>query len=185
MATIPRSVESLLHRTSSDPRIIVVMTCGIAGAGKSTLSKLIVAKHPSFVRLSIDIIVHDKHGMYGVDYPLDKYSDFQTEAGKEYDKRLIELLSDVDRKHDIVLDRAFWAKEDRDNFKRLVEESGGRWVLVYLKASREVLWRRIKERAAKRRNADSAFDMTENILNRYWEGFEEPRGEGETVIEVS
>ena len=184
MATIPPSLEPLLHRTPSDPRPVVVMTCGIAGVGKSTLCKLIVAKYPSFTRLSGDIILYEEHGMYGIDYPPEKYAEFSAEAAAEYDKRALELLSERERTIDVVLDRSFWAREDRDKYKRLIEEKGGRWVLVYFKASRDVLWRRIKERAAKVRDADSAYDVTEEVLNRYWAGWEEPEGEGETVIEV-
>ena len=185
MATLPPSLEPLLQRTQSDPRPVVVMTCGISGAGKSTLSQLITSKYPSFTRLSLDTIVHAKHGMYGIDYPPEKYDEYGEEAEVEYDNRLDELLPDKTRRHDLVLDRSFWAREDREKYKRLVRERDGRWVLVYLKASKEVLWKRIKERASKGRNADSAYDVTEEVLDRYWAGWEEPIGEGEIVIEVS
>lgn len=185
MAAIPLSMDPLLRRTPSDPRPVVLMTCGLAGAGKSTLSKLVTSTYPSFTRLSIDTIIHDKHGMYGTDYPHEKYPEYQVEAHEEYDKRFLELLSDKEKKHDVVLDRSFWNKEDRDKVKRLVEEKGGRWVLVYLKASKEVLWRRIQERKAKRRDADSAFEVTEKVLERYWQGFEAPEGEGEIIVEAT
>ncbi len=49
-------------------------------------------------------------------------------------RRLLELLSDEKKTHDIVLDRSFWAREDRGKFKRLTEEKNGRRVFVYLKA---------------------------------------------------
>jgi predicted kinase len=185
MATVPLPLSPLLRRTPSEPHPVVLMTCGLAGAGKSTLSKLVTATYPSFTRLSIDTIIHHKHGLYDLDYPPDKYAEYQAEADEEYDKRLLELLSDKDQKYDIVLDRSFWCKEDRDEVKRLVEEKGGRWVLVYLKASKEVLWRRIQERKAKRRDADSAYEVTAEVLERYWQGFEVPEGEGEIVIEVT
>ena len=160
------------------------MTCGISGAGKSTLSKVITSKYSSFTRLSLDMIVHAKHGMYAIDYPPEKYDEYGDEAQVEYDRLLHELLSEEQQPHDLVLDRSFWARVDRDKFKRLVEEEGGRWVLVYLKADKNVLWRRIQERTAKGRDADSAFDVTEEVLDRYWAGWEEPDGEGEIVIEV-
>jgi predicted kinase len=184
MATLPLSLEPLLHRTPLDPRPIVLLTCGISGAGKSTLSKLVTSRYPSFTRLSIDTIIHQKHGLYGIDYTPEKYSEYQDEARREYDERLIELLSDKDQKHDIVLDRSFYAKEDRDEFKKVVEDKGGRWILVYLKASKEVLQRRIAERRAKGKDADSAFEVTEEVLDRYWSGFEAPYEEGEFVVEV-
>ncbi|KAH2835384.1 hypothetical protein KXV85_005205 [Aspergillus fumigatus] len=45
-------------------------------------------------------------------------------------------------------------------------EFGGRWVLVYLN------------------NGDSAFYLTEDLLERYINGFERPVGEGEIVINL-
>ena len=59
------------------------------------------------------------------------------------------------------------------------------WVLIYLKASRDVLWRRVQERGAKKRDADSAYDVTAEVLDHYLEGFEAPEGEGEVVFEVT
>lgn len=85
----------------------------------------------------------------------------------------------------IVLDRSFYAKEDRDYFKTLIEKRGGRWVLVYLKAPKDVLWQRICARRQERVNADSALEISEDLLNRFFEGFEVPVGEGEIVVETS
>jgi predicted kinase len=184
MDIIPPALEPRLRRTRDDPRPVALMTCGISGAGKSTLSKAIVSKHPSFTRLSIDNLIHQKHGMYGIDYDRARYEEYLDEAAEEYERLLVKLLREEDKRHDLMLDRSCWAREDRDRLKKMVEENGGRLVLVYLKASKEVLWRRILERKGKERDADSAFDMTEEIFEGYWRGFEEPDGEGEVVIEV-
>lgn len=77
--------------------------------------------------------------MYRIDYPPEKYDEYGDEAEVEHDKYLHELLSDKERRHDLVLDRSFWAKEDREKYKRLAEGKDGRWVLVYLKANKSVL----------------------------------------------
>ncbi|KAK1756712.1 P-loop containing nucleoside triphosphate hydrolase [Echria macrotheca] len=171
-----------LARTAEDQRPVVVMTCGIAGSGKSTLSKAILAKHPNFTRLSIDCIVYDKHGLYAVDYPPELYSVYQEEADVEYMSNLKTLLGEA---RDVVVDRALYSREDRKNFKKLVEEMGGRWILVFFRpASKDVIWSRIEQRQRGPLNADSAFEMTNDILDRYWEGFEWPDGEGEVVVDV-
>jgi len=173
-----------LARTSEDPRPVVVMTCGIAGAGKSTLSKAIIARHPNFVRLSIDNIVHTNHGLYGTDYPPEKLEEYQEEADAEYRSTLAHLLDAGER--DIVVDRALYSREDREYFKKVVEEKGGRWILVYFRpASKDVIWNRIQRRRAAGINADSAVELTPEILNQYWEGFENPEGEGEVVVDVT
>ncbi|KAK5994611.1 hypothetical protein PT974_05090 [Cladobotryum mycophilum] len=167
------------------------MTCGISGAGKSTFSKSIVAQLPNFTRLSIDAIIHAEHGLYAIDYPADKYADYQVEARQRLETTLISLLQEGQR--DIVLDLAFWNREYRNEFKKIVESNGGRWLLVFLDAEKEVLWRRIQERRARRealsvedgrRDGDSAFNVDEGIFEVYCEGFERPVGEGEVVIKV-
>ncbi|KAF2273901.1 P-loop containing nucleoside triphosphate hydrolase protein [Westerdykella ornata] len=173
-----------LSRPREDPRPVVVMTCGIAGSGKSTLAKAIVARHPNYTRLSIDSTVYAKHGLYGTDYPHEKYDEYTEEADTEIRRTLTDLLDSGER--DIVLDRALYSKEDRDYFKKLVEEKGGRWILVFFRpASKDVIWNRIQRRRAAGIDADSALEITPEILDQYWEGFENPEGEGEVVFDVT
>ncbi len=53
--------------------------------------------------------------------------------------------------------------------------------LIYLKANKDLL----KKRLAKRNlnlNANSPFIISDKILNDYFDGFQEPIDEGETVI---
>ncbi|KAK4450207.1 P-loop containing nucleoside triphosphate hydrolase [Podospora aff. communis PSN243] len=173
-----------LSRTSEDPRPVVVMTCGIAGSGKSTLAKAIVERHPSFVRLSGDNILHAKHGLYGKDYPPEMYGKYLDEAAAEVEATLVELLEAGER--DAVLDRSLYSREDRDDFKRLIERKGARWILVFFRpASRDVIWKRLQHRRRAGIDADSAYDITPEILDGYWKGFENPKGEGEVVVDVS
>jgi predicted kinase len=138
---------------------------------------------PNFTRLSVDTYVHSKHGFYGIDYPHSRYSEYLVEARAALRHQLIDVLRAKDG-GDVVLDFAFAFKEDRDDWKKAIEIEGGRWVLVYLEADREALWRRIQERKAKGLDADSAFEMTEEVLDGYMKGFEVPRGEGEIVLKV-
>ncbi|KAI0196445.1 ATP/GTP-binding protein [Astrocystis sublimbata] len=183
-AAITGIVESLrphLARTEADPRPVVLMTCGIAGAGKSTLSQAVVASHPNFDRLSIDAILAEKHGLFDVDYAPDMYMTYLEEAADECQERLTRLLAERDR--DVVFDRAFWNKEDRDQAKKHIEKLGARWVLAYLKAPDKVThWRRICARGQEQITSDCAYQITPEILDMYWEGFEEPIGEGEIVF---
>jgi predicted kinase len=126
----------------------------------------------------VDAYIHEKHGLYGVDYPHSQYSDYQDEARRALRERLVEVMQNQEG-GDVVLDSAFAFKEDRHNWRELISKAGGRSVLVYLDANRDVLWRRIQQRQAKTRNADSAFEITEEILDGYLKGFEVPKGEGE------
>ena len=151
------------------------------GSGKSTLSRAIVGEWPTFTRISIDAILADLHGICGVDYPPAKYAEYQEEADRVCSGIFKHLLG---RQTDIVLDRSFYAKADRNEYKAMIEKGGGRWVLVYLKADRHLLWRRICNRRAKGVNADSALDISAELLEQYVVGFEEPKGEGEQVIDI-
>lgn len=118
-----------------------------------------------------------------MDYPPELYSQYQDEADAELEKALTDLLEAG--KRDIVLDRSLYSKEDRDYFKKLVDAKGGRWILIFLRpASKDVLWSRIQQRREAGVNADSALDITREILSQFWDGFEKPRGEGEVVVDV-
>lgn len=160
------------------------MNVHAAGAGKTTLSKAVLALLPQFHRLSIDEIIFKRHGLYGVDYPPDMelYQKHMEEAGQVYLDELHRLLR---LGQDVILDRSFYAKEDRDHFRRIVQAGGARLVLVFLAArDREKLWKRICDRSAKGKDANSALDITRGIFDMYWGGFEEPVGEGEIVIQA-
>lgn len=116
------------------------------------------------------------------------YSALLDSAAATFQSETVRLLQTTPPTN-LVLDRSFYAKEDRDEYRALAEQAGARVVLVYLQATREVLWRRISERKAKAesagRDADSAFDVTEEVLDRYLSGFEAPSGEGEVVVVVT
>ncbi|KAJ9156222.1 hypothetical protein NKR23_g1210 [Pleurostoma richardsiae] len=180
--TIPSHIQNLIRRSEDDPRPVVVMMCGIAGAGKTTLTKAILAANPAFTRLSIDAIIYARHGLYAADYPPSSYDSHQDEADILF---LAEFRRLLQLRRDLVLDRSFYARADRDDFQREIEAAGARAVLVHLRAGEELLWRRICERSARERNADSALDISRELLRQYVEGFEEPVGEGEIVIDVT
>lgn len=154
---------------------------GIIGAGKSTHAKAVVRLMPTFHRLSIDGILAEHHGICGVDYARSDYEKYQDEADAIFHETAEQLLSDGQK--DIVLDRSFYARETRDMYKELVEKHGCRWVLLYLKVPKPVLWERIQARRQAGIDADSALEISKDLLDFYCEGFDVPQGEGEIVIE--
>ncbi|KXS98575.1 hypothetical protein AC578_4289 [Pseudocercospora eumusae] len=172
-----------LQRSPEDPRPVVVMTCGIAGSGKTSLAKELLRQNPSMQRLSIDEIVASRHGIWNIDYNPDKYSEHQDEADVIFRQSLRNFLAHG--KSDVILDRSFYAKEDRDEFKQIVERNGGKWVLVYLKVPREVLWGRIQRRREMEIDANSALEISTELFEMYVKGFEHPGREGEIVVEYT
>ncbi|KAH6962701.1 hypothetical protein DER45DRAFT_551763 [Fusarium avenaceum] len=100
MSTLPDTraltepILTHLTKTSNDTRPVVVMTCGIAGAGKSTLAIAIVSRLPNFTRLSNDQFIYESHGLYNIDYPADKYFVYQDEASRQLIAKLESLLKE-------------------------------------------------------------------------------------------
>lgn len=203
-ATVQNTLAPHLQRTAEDDRPIVVMTCGIAGAqnhhhslnatvltslgsGKTTLAKAIQSAYPAFTRLSGDEIIFELHGLYGIDYIAspELYDQYQEEKDNIFESRFRALLGE---KQDVILEKSFYAREDRDEYRAIANEGGARVVLVYLKAEgeerKELLWKRICKRAEGVKTADSAFDITRETFEMYWEGFEEPVDEDQVVVIV-
>ncbi|CAG8890674.1 unnamed protein product [Penicillium egyptiacum] len=156
----------------------------LIGSGKSSLSKWILSNHLSFKRLSIDSFIYAKYGLYGVDYPEDKYNHYQSEAERALRDELAQLLQQGSQ--DAILDLSFAFRKSRNEWKDLIERSGGRWVLAYLDVGVDELRRRVRARnelAVK--DGDSAFFVTNEILEFFIAGFERPIGEGEVVLRLN
>jgi predicted kinase len=118
-----------------------------------------------------------------VDYPKGHHEKYQSEAEAALKRQLVHMLQHDDA--NVVLDFSFAFRQDRDHWKALISESGGRWVLVYLDAHPTEIRRRVAARNALiEKDGDSAFFLTEDVLERYLSGFERPVGEGEIVIDV-
>lgn len=144
-----------------------------------------------YIRLSVDQYVCDHHGGYGIDYPPEKYPEYQSNDPDEPDKFLLRLLSwntaqisegevRVRRPLAVVLDHYFAAKADRDVVKEIVEPEGARWVLVYFAISEDR--QAIRERATGRKTKRAAalgscdggnvFEITNEVLDSYLATFE-------------
>ncbi|KAK6223875.1 hypothetical protein LQW54_000019 [Pestalotiopsis sp. IQ-011] len=176
------AVEPFLERAEGESRPIVLMTCG---SGKTTLAKAVLARYPHFQRLSIDEIIFENHGLYGLDYPADKiiHQQYEDEADAIYGETFRNML---ENRRDIILERSFYAKEDREEFRALIQKSGAKCVLVYLRATnKEALWQRVCKRNAGERDANCALDIDRRLFESYWDGFEEPLEEGATITTIT
>jgi predicted kinase len=155
----------------------VVLLCGIAGTGKTTYAKAL--EREGYVRLSVDEEIWRRWGRHGVDYPADRYPALSARAESQVRRDLASLVRAGRR---VVVDLSLWRRTVRDEYKALVEQAGGRWRLVYLRASPSVL----RERLATRREREdaNAFPVTEAMLVRYLREFEPPDGEGEEIVDA-
>lgn len=153
-----------------------VPTCGVAGSGKTTYAQRLETQ--GYVRLSVDEEVWHRFGRYGIDYSADQYARLSQEAEDVLRRRLVELTG---RGRDVVVDLSFWRRASRDEYKQLVETEGGRWRLVYLQVTSDVLRQRLSQRSH-RFDANASFAITDDVLNTYLANFEAPSGEGEEVV---
>ncbi|MCR2805863.1 AAA family ATPase [Paenibacillus soyae] len=168
-----RSMKDVMDRERDRGFALVVLMCGIAGSGKTTFSQEL--EKDGYERLSIDEEVWSAYGRYGIDYPVEKYREYLDEAHKRLLEKLIELIKD---KKQVVVDSSFWSRAERDKYKRLIEDAGGKWRLIYLKVHPDELRKRLKIRS-QRFDANAAFTITEEMLATFLNGFEEPKDEGE------
>ncbi|MRN54892.1 ATP-binding protein [Paenibacillus monticola] len=168
----------LLIDSERDPdKSLVVLMCGIAGSGKTTFS--LKMEEYGYIRLSIDEEVWSANGRYGIDYPIEKYKDYLNEAHLRLRNNIVQFILD---KKQVVIDSSFWSRSERNEYKRLIENAGGKWKLIYLKVHPDELRKRLKIRS-QRFDANAAFTITEELLTTFLNGFEEPSDEGEIIIE--
>jgi predicted kinase len=153
--------------------------CGVAGAGKTTYAQELETQ--GYMRLSIDEEVWKRFGRYGVDYEPSTYPAHSAEAEAVLKQKLVDLIH---AGRNVVVDYSFWERSTRDHYKCLIVEAGGRWSLVYLKVSPELLRERLVARRI-RFDANAAFPITDTLLMRYLDSFQEPQDEGETVIKCA
>ena len=67
---------------------------------------------------------------------------------------------------------------NRNFYKELIQKAGAETELVYMKASKELLQKRLYKRNQVL-NANSPFVITDEILEHHYHAFQEPWGEGE------
>jgi predicted kinase len=154
----------------------VVLMCGVAGSGKTTYAQRLETQ--GYVRLSIDEEVWQRFGRYGLDYEPARYVGYGTVAESALRQQLLVLIEEG---RDVVVDFSFWQRSSRDAYKSLIEQAGGRWRLLYFQADPALLRKRLAQRS-QRFDANAAFPINQELLERYLSGFQAPNGEGEEVV---
>src|SRR5690606_61086 len=132
--------DLICRKGIKDP--LVVMMCGVAGAGKTTFAKQL--EKEGFVRLSIAEEIWATNGRSGIDYPIEMYEQFKVEAELKLRNELVILLKE---KCNVVIDFSFWQRKRRNEYKKLIEDAGGEWKLIYLKVHPNDLRERLRIRS--------------------------------------
>ncbi|GAA2852434.1 hypothetical protein Acy02nite_51900 [Actinoplanes cyaneus] len=161
---------------ASPDKPIVYLLAGLTGSGKTTLAKTLEAS--GVTRLSVDEEVFARHGRHGIDYPEHEYPARERPVVEYTRHRMVELIQTG---YSVVLDYGLWRRDEREDYKRLVDHAGGRWRLLYFRVDRDELLRRLTER--NHRGDANALAVTAHMLDDFIARFEPPHNEGEEIIQ--
>ena len=148
---------------------VAYLLCGLPGSGKTTYAKNL-EKH-EVLRLSLDEELFKRFGRFA-----ENYQDNEKKTKVSLKELLIQKLQ---AGTSIVLDYGFWKKSERDEYKKLVEDNGGEWRLVYFKVSSPVLHERLVVRNVT--DSETNHIITPDLLDMFISQFEEPHSEREEV----
>jgi predicted kinase len=141
------------------------LLCGLPGSGKTTLARRLEREAPA-LRLCPDEWMEP---LFGADLPQDELDSHRTPVETvQWEVAAAALRLGVN----VVLENGFWARAERDDFRRRAEMLGARVEIRYLEVPREVLWERLS-----RRNANPpphTFKVTKAQFDEWWEIFEAP-----------
>ena len=155
---------------------MVYLLAGLPGSGKSTYARTL--EQHGVLRLSVDERVIDRHGLIGSDYPANAHFTLAAPILAEVRAELVRLIRG---RHSVVLDHALDRRVDRDDYKELVSRHGGQWRLLYFKADRAQLVRRLAARHA----AGGVGEVTAEMLDWITATWQEPIDEEEELIDQS
>jgi len=161
-----------------DEAPVVYLLVGLTGSGKTTYAQQLVERE-DVIRLSVDELLAERHGRYGIDYPEPQHGELEAPIVAEVTERMVELAR---AGQSVVLDHGLWLKHEREAYKKLVTDAGGRWRLLYFQATREVLLARLAERNARAETDGATLLITPSALDDFFGRFDVPSGEGEEIL---
>ncbi len=154
---------------------VVYLICGFIGAGKTSFAKKL-EESTGAVRITKD---EWSIRLMGNDPTIDGY--------EAWDHKISGLSRDVafylaEKGIEVIIDEGFWAKEERDEMKRIIDAIGAKAVLYYVDTPIET----IRDRVARRNDdhTNDSFKISRELLDdylRYWQ----PPGEDEDYILAS
>lgn len=155
-------------------KAIVWLLAGLPGSGKSSYARTL--ERHGVVRLSVDERVVSRHGLLGTDYPAGSHFELARPFVDEVRHEMVRL---VRAGRSVVVDHALDHRSERHAWKEQVVANGGEWRLVYFRAGRDLLLRRLAVRNA----GGGVGEVTPAMLDWMAADGEEPSGEGEEILE--
>ncbi|MCB1916947.1 MAG: AAA family ATPase [Rhodocyclaceae bacterium] len=131
-------------RQTRPSRSAIILTRGLSGVGKSSLSRRLCA-HIGAVQLRADVIRSQRYGS-GSERSPDKYSEAANDATYQALARLTAQV--IDAGWPVVADATFLKRRQRDRFQRLAEHLGVPLATIDFHAPHALLRQRIAERVS-------------------------------------
>jgi len=162
------------YTSEQTPELII--TYGLAGSGKSTLSGQLVEEQ-SFVRLRSDV---ERKRLFGLDPRARSRSELDSglytpEATDRTYSRLLELAQvALEAGFSVVVDASFLRSSRRRPFRDLAERLGCRFRILHIRANEDTLRKRLRKRSAEARDPSEA---DESVLDAQMGRAEPPSGE--------
>ncbi len=155
----------------------LILMAGLPGSGKTTVARELESR--GYLRLCPDERVFEQHGHYGRDFPRGAYKIRERPILSEV---AAELRTALASGRDVVLDHGLWTLDERQEWRQVGEDAGAAVTLVYLPASHDELWERIKERNASTFDDPNAMYFSQEDLLRHGARFEPPTADESHVI---
>ena len=144
------------------------LLCGLPGSGKTTLARKLEREVPA-LRLCPDEWMAP---LFGTNISREELDSHRTPVETmQWQVAAAALKLGVN----VVLENGFWARAERDDFRRKGEAVGAKVEVRYLEVPRDELWERVS-----RRNADlppHTFQVTKAEFDEWWTLFEAPGSE--------
>lgn len=171
---ITRTMRTLAGRPGPTRLILLA---GLPGSGKTTIARELEAR--GFLRICPDERVFEQHGHYGRDFPRGSYKIRERPILAEV---AAELRAALAAGRDVVLDHGLWTLDERQEWRQVGKDTGAVVTLVYLPASHDELWERIKERNASTFDDPNAMFFSEDDLRRHAGRFVAPGPDEQHVV---
>ncbi len=150
---------------------MIYLLCGLPGSGKTTFAKQLECD--GVIRYTLD---EELFKLYGSDFSPEKYQEYESATKKHI---LDQLGSNIKAKRAIVLDWGFWRRSEREQVKKVIQDLGAEWKLLYFKADVVALWQRVQLREQKGNHL-----ITQKMFDDFQLNFEEPKEEREEIVHV-
>ncbi|MCM1332247.1 MAG: ATP-binding protein [Bacteroides sp.] len=141
----------------------VALLCGVSGSGKTTFARQLAGI--GFEHLSLDGIMWDEFG----DFSPEEFMTYSRKAHERLKERLRDAIANGRK---AVVDATLCKRSTRDEYRKLLDDAGAKYRLVYCHADAATLRERLHRRNAA--PGREAAIVTDEMLDRFLMGFQPP-----------